>query len=338
MVVHKSDRLLGDPIAKDATFFFVSMDAFREERSSTLFGTYPTEAMQRDYDFSELDLTVADLLSGDPFPNNRIPQTRVLHVFSSYIPEFVPLPNRPGLASNFVTPGNSTNQVDQWIARVDHQFSEKFSLMGRYVINDIDDAPPRINKKFLRTQRARNQGVVLHGTLTASATTVVDYQGGWNLFAQDVFKALGNTSPDIASEVMGIKGLATDPRRLWFFSDFARPASTIASGPDLACLAVATQHSPRRQVITTPLKQLFVLNSGWMQARGRSLAAMVDAIEDRKARIDALYRRTLSRDPTSRETGLAVGFLDERRGRIGRDPWDEYAHSLLATNELTYRN
>ena len=203
---------LGGPIAKDSTFFFVSFDAFREERSSTLFGTYPTEAMQRNWDFSELDLTVSDPLSDTPFSNNRIPESRVLHVFPPYLPEFVPLPNRPGLASNFVTPGVRTNQVDQWITRFDHQFSEKFSIMGRYVINDIDDAPPRTNQKFNRTQRARNQGVVLHGTMTASATTVVDYRGGWNLFAQDVFKALANTSPDIASEVMGIKGLANDPR------------------------------------------------------------------------------------------------------------------------------
>ena len=41
---------------------------------------------------------------------------------------------------------------------------------------------------------------------------------------------------------------------------------------------VATQHSPGRQVTTTPLQQLFVLNSGWMQARSRSLAGSVASV------------------------------------------------------------
>jgi hypothetical protein len=203
---------VGGPVAKDSSFFFFSYDGFREERRRTRFGTYPSEAMQRNYDFSELNQTIVDPLSGDPFPNNVIPESRVLRVFPDYIPEFIPLPNRPGLASNFVAPGSRDNEVDQFLGRYDHRFTQNFSLMGRYIINDINDAPPPINPKFPRTQRNRNQGVVLHGILTPSPTVVLDYRGGWNLFAQDVFKALGGTSPDIASEVMGIKGLAGDVR------------------------------------------------------------------------------------------------------------------------------
>lgn len=99
---------------------------------------------------------------------------------------------------------------------------------------------------------------------------------------------------------------------------------------------VATQHSPQRQVTTTPLQQLFVLNSGWMQERGRSMAAKVDSVDDPPARVAALYRQALGRLPTSSESALALGFLAARREALGRDPWDEYAHSLLATNELSY--
>ena len=101
---------------------------------------------------------------------------------------------------------------------------------------------------------------------------------------------------------------------------------------------VATQHSPRRQVTTTPLQQLFVLNSGWMQARGRSLAGAVASVTDRRERIVALYRRALGREPTAREQGLALQYLESRRARLGREPWEEFAHSLLATNEITFVN
>lgn len=101
---------------------------------------------------------------------------------------------------------------------------------------------------------------------------------------------------------------------------------------------VATQHSPFRQVTTTPLQQLFVLNSGWMQARGRSLSESVSRLRGRDERIQAMYRQALGRDPTSREVGLAKEYLDERKAQVGREPWHEYAHTLLGTNELSFLN
>ena len=101
---------------------------------------------------------------------------------------------------------------------------------------------------------------------------------------------------------------------------------------------VPTQHSPIRQVTTTPLQQLFVLNSGWMQERGRSLAEAVESATDRSDRIRALYRRAYGRNPSTAEVELGLGYLDDRRAEIGREPWDEYAHSLLAANEISFLN
>ena len=101
---------------------------------------------------------------------------------------------------------------------------------------------------------------------------------------------------------------------------------------------VPTQHSPIRQVTTTPLQQLFVLNSGWMQARGRSLAGAVQSVTDRAERIRALYRRAYGRDPSPDEVELGLGYLDDRNADIGREPWEEYAHSLLAANEISFLN
>ena len=100
----------------------------------------------------------------------------------------------------------------------------------------------------------------------------------------------------------------------------------------------ATQHSPFRQVTTTPLQQLFVLNSGWMQARGRSLAEAVESVTDRADRIAAMYRRAYGREPSAAEVELGLGYLDDRRAEIGREPWGEYAHSLLAANEISFLN
>ena len=101
---------------------------------------------------------------------------------------------------------------------------------------------------------------------------------------------------------------------------------------------VPTQHSPNRSVTTTPLQQLFVLNSGWMRARGRTLAEAFEDVGDSEGRIGSMYRQALGRDPTEAELRLGLTYLASRRAEIGREPWEEYAHTLLATNELTFLN
>ena len=98
----------------------------------------------------------------------------------------------------------------------------------------------------------------------------------------------------------------------------------------------ATQHSPRRQVTTTPLQQLFVLNSQWMQYQAERLAARVSDVDEPASKVRALYRLALSRDPKPNEVDLALSFLDRRQAQIGHAPWEEYAQALLGTNELIF--
>lgn len=129
---------------------------------------------------------------------------------------------------------------------------------------------------------------------------------------------------------------STDPARRSVYSEISRgglhPLLQLYDFP------VATQHAPVRQVTTTPLQQLFVLNSGWMQERARRLAEVVQGVPAGEARIRALYRRVLSRDPEAREIDLAIGYLERRSAELEREPWDEYAHGLLASNEISFLN
>ena len=99
---------------------------------------------------------------------------------------------------------------------------------------------------------------------------------------------------------------------------------------------VATQHIPKRQVTTTPLQQLFVLNSKWMQHQAVRLAARVGPLQDSNAKIATLYRMTLGREPRAHEVDLALTFLGRREAALGRKPWEEYAQVLLGSNELAY--
>jgi hypothetical protein len=91
----------------------------------------------------------------------------------------------------------------------------------------------------------------------------------------------------------------------------------------------ATMHSPGRETATTPLQQLFVLNSPFLRGRSAALVASVAKESDANARVRALYRRVLARDPSERERMLATQYL--ATGTL-----TDYAQALLSTNEVIF--
>ena len=97
-----------------------------------------------------------------------------------------------------------------------------------------------------------------------------------------------------------------------------------------------TQHTPKRQITTTPVQQLFVLNSPWIEHQAESLASRFEAITDPTEKIAAFYRAALGRDPRPNERDLALPFLNRREDELGHKPWTECAQALLGSNELAY--
>src|SRR5260370_16406352 len=70
-----------------------------------------------------------------------------------------------------------------------------------------------------------------------------------------------------------------------------------------------SQHSPARDMTITPLQQLFVLNSSFVEDQAAALASRVKPAPDDKTRVRDLYRRTLARDPDPPELDLALTYL-----------------------------
>ena len=93
-------------------------------------------------------------------------------------------------------------------------------------------------------------------------------------------------------------------------------------------VADPNQHAPSRDLTTTPLQQLFVMNSPFMQDRAASLAKLV-AGPDPPELVRALYRRVLSRDPSPKEQDWALTFLQQASA-------GQLAQALLATNEVIF--
>lgn len=93
----------------------------------------------------------------------------------------------------------------------------------------------------------------------------------------------------------------------------------------------ASQTAPSRDLTTTPLQQLFVMNGPLLRGQAVGLAKIVTTAEsDAAAQLRTLYRRILARDATPREVDLGLSYLVQ--GTL-----EEYTHVLLSTNEVLFQ-
>jgi Carboxypeptidase regulatory-like domain/TonB-dependent Receptor Plug Domain len=131
---------LGGPIWKNKTFFFMDYYGQTQIQGSTFVNTVPT-ALDRTGDFSDQNFTIYNPFSTTvnaagqtvrtPFPNNTIP-AGLINPIGSTIVNLYPLPNVPGTINNYVDSLDSTIVDNGGNVRIDHQFSTKDSLFGRY--------------------------------------------------------------------------------------------------------------------------------------------------------------------------------------------------------------
>ncbi len=100
-----------------------------------------------------------------------------------------------------------------------------------------------------------------------------------------------------------------------------------------------TSHSPRREPTTTPLQQLFVLNSPFMHRQAEALWERVSSIEGDGERIRHCYRLLYSRDATDDEVQIGLQFVnggEDLGADSGNDRWRRYLQSLLSLNEFLF--
>jgi hypothetical protein len=101
-----------------------------------------------------------------------------------------------------------------------------------------------------------------------------------------------------------------------------------------------TAHSPARQTTTTPLQQLFVLNSDFIRRRAESLAQrLVSEVPSSAAelRVEWLYQELFSRQPTDFEIRAAIDFIENTSSEATKvEAWTQYSHVLLGSNEFVF--
>lgn len=144
--------VLGGPIRRNKTFFFVDYQGTRQSIGRVLISTVPT-LLQRKGIFTEPvagavpriydPATTAPKPGGGfiraPFTDNAIPAGRMDPVAMALLSRF-PLPTSPGTANNFRRLAAEDQNQNQFDGRLDHRFSANDQLLGRFsYARDITD-------------------------------------------------------------------------------------------------------------------------------------------------------------------------------------------------------
>ena len=98
----------------------------------------------------------------------------------------------------------------------------------------------------------------------------------------------------------------------------------------------AKQHAEERTPTTTPLQQLYLLNSEFMRHNAEAVVrAEAGPARSMQEQLRAAFRRVLQRDPSPEERDAARRLL-RRDPADDVDPWRLLVHGLLASNEFLY--
>jgi hypothetical protein len=254
----------GGPIQKDKTFFFGYYQGTRQRRDETVtVGTVLTAAERPDLNGGVSNFgstTITDPLTGAPFANNTIPANRIDLTALAFVTKLMPLPNNATGGYTFNSP-ESDNLDDlnenQYLARIDHNFSKNDLLSGHYFYNQdisngigVDNIPGLPHQKYFR-----NQNVAMDYTHTFSPnlintavfgfTRIAHHRGptasvGWGAFGGPSSTARSGVTSDLYTSVSGSvnaggDGTFVQNRQTWQYTDylsFVKGAHTMSFGGD----------------------------------------------------------------------------------------------------------
>lgn len=171
---------------RDRTFFFVGWESSRQRNANSndaaIQRIVPTAPM-RSGDFSQRGRVINDPVNGQPFPGNVIPASRINPVSRQIQDRYIPQPNFvSGGAQNFFAARSIATDIDMWTVRMDHRFSEKDSISGRWFQSWQGDNVPfgQGLPGFGRTaKREKHSGNVTH-THVFSSSLVLEARFGFD--------------------------------------------------------------------------------------------------------------------------------------------------------------
>jgi Carboxypeptidase regulatory-like domain/TonB dependent receptor-like, beta-barrel len=195
---------------RNRTFFMGAYEGVRGEAITSPFANVPTPLM-RQGNFSEVTTPITNPFTGERFPGNIIP-TSMLSPTSLKLLQYYPAANLTGTANNWQGPSPNTDNVDQFLTRVDQNIGNKIRLnlrynwhdsFGRNVFNNAIPATqvtqPRVNNNWL--------GGYTH---TLKPNLLNDFKIGYHRLNFDTLNPFAVDGPADAGASLGIPGFDGD--------------------------------------------------------------------------------------------------------------------------------
>ncbi len=185
-------------------------DSLRLIRGSTKLSHVPTPEMKAG-DFSSLltqedPIQLVDPLTGQPFQNNQIPQSRINPVAQTLLPTLLS-PNRADSNRNFVNNQPEIENNDKFSFRVDYEFSQDSKLFANYRYSEGDSVRVASLPAFGSSGARRNQNVSVDYTHTFSESLVSSLRLEFNRsLDRDLSQNAGQAG---LLESLGISGVST---------------------------------------------------------------------------------------------------------------------------------
>jgi len=194
---------------RNRTFITAAYEGIRANTLLSPIATVPT-ALMRQVNFSEITGTIRNPFTKVPYPGNIIPPSELSAIARSVL-AYYPLPNRPGIASNLQTPIPNTEDVDQFIGRVDQNIGNKVRLSVRYNWHDSVNSNPL--GAVLPTQAVDqprvNKNTLVSYTHTLSPNLLNDFRIGYHRVNFDTLNPFVNGQPSAGAD-LGIPGFNGD--------------------------------------------------------------------------------------------------------------------------------
>lgn len=354
----KKDRLrrnqfgtfLGGPLIRNKTFWSFNYEGRRETQEGVATAFWPNRNF-REGNFSQLltpainpatgrpfrnPIAVFDPLTGTPFAGNIVPRTRLHPGAQNVINQFLPLPDFEQADILDFTARRAVPQVigsNQYFGRLDHNFTSRDKVFGRFAINSDEWDANAINPNFPEYRVSTAYNVATQWIHTFGPALINELRFGINNWGDNFINPRTNTDFDLDTLGIGKFRVAGDGNRKFTPLEAGLPSMGFTIG------------DPNGRVDDTYSYQ-FAENLSWIRGKHtmKTGLSFVHAAMDRRAA--NLTRGTLSFSanesgydfasfvmgyPNRAQTGEGYPAVNMRSRRVGAYFTDDWK----ATSRLT---
>jgi trimeric autotransporter adhesin len=182
----------GGPVVKNKTFFWFAGEMYTDNQPQASTFLVPTAAELagnfQGVTRNGAQVTIRDPLTGQPFPSNVIPASRLNPIglkLASYLP---PADSQiDNGQSNFGMTDLLPNKANQFTVKLDHHFNEAIALSGFVLRQETHEANSNYNpvNDFVGASYQLDRVIktfVVNNTYVVNSSTVLTLRGGYNKF------------------------------------------------------------------------------------------------------------------------------------------------------------